>query len=147
MYEIGNRGPGRTPLDWSTRLKIAAGAARGLAFIHTTGTSVKIIHGNIKSTNILLDKSGNACVSDCGLSSFTPPTAAPQSAVYRAPKPPTTTVGPPRNSMSTLLGSCQWNFSLENAHPWWTIVGIWTCHGGFNRWREKNGRQRCLICS
>ncbi|CAH1416939.1 unnamed protein product [Lactuca virosa] len=82
----GNRGPGRTPLNWSTRLKIAAGAARGLAFIHTTGTSVKLIHGNIKSTNILLDKSGNACVSDCGLSSFTPPTAAPRSAGYRAPE-------------------------------------------------------------
>ncbi|KAL4586647.1 hypothetical protein LXL04_011288 [Taraxacum kok-saghyz] len=79
----GNRGPGRTPLDWSTRLKIAAGAAKGLAFIHT---SVKLIHGNIKSTNILLDKSFNACVSDCGLSSFAPPTAALRSAGYRAPE-------------------------------------------------------------
>ncbi|KAI3763818.1 hypothetical protein L2E82_13815 [Cichorium intybus] len=82
----GNRGPGRTPLDWSTRLKIAAGAATGLAFIHTSSTTVKLIHGNIKSTNILLDKSGNACVSDCGLSSFAPPTAALRSAGYRAPE-------------------------------------------------------------
>ncbi|CAH1426844.1 unnamed protein product [Lactuca virosa] len=86
-------------------LKIAAEVARGLAFIHTTDTSVKLIHVNIKSTNILLDKSDNACVSDCGLSSFTPPTAAPRSIDYRAPKLSATTVGPPRNLTSTLSGS------------------------------------------
>ncbi|KAL8227616.1 hypothetical protein R6Q57_015200 [Mikania cordata] len=82
----GNRGPGRTPLDWSTRLKIAAGAAKGLAFIHTYATSPKLTHGNIKSTNILLDKSGNACIADVGHSAITSPTAAPRSAGYRAPE-------------------------------------------------------------
>ncbi|KAI3744358.1 hypothetical protein L1987_57437 [Smallanthus sonchifolius] len=82
----GNRGPGRTPLDWSTRLKIVAGAARGLAFIHTSGTTHKLTHGNIKSTNILIDKSGNACISDVGHSAITPPTAAPRSTGYHAPE-------------------------------------------------------------
>ncbi|KAF5762202.1 putative protein kinase RLK-Pelle-LRR-III family [Helianthus annuus] len=82
----GNRGPGRTPLDWSTRLKIAAGAASGLAFIHTFGPSLKLTHGNIKSTNILLDRSGNACISDVGHSAITPPAAAPRSVGYRAPE-------------------------------------------------------------
>ncbi|KAK9051085.1 hypothetical protein SSX86_027711 [Deinandra increscens subsp. villosa] len=86
----GNRGPGRTPLDWSSRLKIAVGAARGLTFIHTFGTSSKLTHGNIKSTNILLDKSGNACISDVGHSAITPPTAAPRSTGYRAPELSTT---------------------------------------------------------
>ncbi|XP_010681642.2 probable leucine-rich repeat receptor-like protein kinase At1g68400 [Beta vulgaris subsp. vulgaris] len=83
----GNRGPGRTPLDWTTRLKIAAGAARGLAFIHSSCRALKLIHGNIKSTNILIDKAGDACVSDFGLSSFAPTsTVNPRSNGYRAPE-------------------------------------------------------------
>ncbi|XP_054794743.1 probable leucine-rich repeat receptor-like protein kinase At1g68400 [Prosopis cineraria] len=81
----GNRGPGRTPLDWTTRLKIAAGAARGVAFIHSSCKSLKLTHGNIKSTNILLDKAGNARVADFGLSIFAGPTA-PKSNGYRAPE-------------------------------------------------------------
>ncbi|KAJ9548976.1 hypothetical protein OSB04_021519 [Centaurea solstitialis] len=82
----GNRGPGRTPLDWTTRLKVAAGAARGLVFIHHFSRSLKLTHGNIKSTNILIDKSGNAAVSDFGLSAFAPPTTTPKSNGYRAPE-------------------------------------------------------------
>lgn len=83
----GNRGPGRTPLDWTTRLKIAAGAARGLTFIHNSCKSLKLTHGNIKSTNVLLDKVGNARVADFGLSVFAPPTSsAPRSNGYRAPE-------------------------------------------------------------
>ncbi|KAE8648795.1 hypothetical protein Csa_008857 [Cucumis sativus] len=81
----GNRGPGRTPLDWTTRLKIAAGAARGLAFIHNSCKSLKLAHGNVKSTNVLLDQSGNARVSDYGLSLFTPP-STPRTNGYRAPE-------------------------------------------------------------
>ncbi|KAI9088642.1 hypothetical protein K1719_029756 [Acacia pycnantha] len=84
----GNRGPGRTPLDWTTRLKIAAGAAHGVAFIHSSCKSLKLTHGNIKSTNILLDKEGNARVADFGLSIFAGPaaTTAPKSNGYRAPE-------------------------------------------------------------
>lgn len=84
----GNRGPGRTPLDWTTRLKIAAGAARGLAFIHSSCKGLKLTHGNIKSTNILLDKTGNARVSDFGLTLFASPaiTSASRSNGYRAPE-------------------------------------------------------------
>lgn len=80
----GNRGPGRTPLDWTTRLKIAAGSARGLAFIHNSCRSMRLAHGNIKSTNILIDKTGNARVSDFGLSVFASPSTAPRSNGYRA---------------------------------------------------------------
>lgn len=64
---IGNRGIGRTPLDWDTRLKIALGAARGLAHIHSEG-GAKHTHGNIKSSNILLNASLDGCFSDFGLS-------------------------------------------------------------------------------
>ncbi|KAH7442390.1 hypothetical protein KP509_03G086300 [Ceratopteris richardii] len=63
----GNRGPGRTPLDWMTRVKIALETAKGLAFIHHQCKPQKLPHGNIKSSNILLDKNGNAYISDFGL--------------------------------------------------------------------------------
>ncbi|KAH6822487.1 leucine-rich repeat transmembrane protein kinase family protein [Perilla frutescens var. hirtella] len=82
----GNRGPGRTPLDWTRRLKIAAGAARGLAFIHSSCKSLRLVHGNIKSTNILIDRDGNARVSDFGLSVLASPSSIPKSNGYRAPE-------------------------------------------------------------
>ncbi|KAJ8492265.1 hypothetical protein OPV22_013986 [Ensete ventricosum] len=85
----GNRGPGRTPLDWTTRMRIAVGAARGLAFIHQASRSPKLTHGNIKATNILLDKEGNARVADAGLALLGPGAAAVgRAGGYRAPEAP-----------------------------------------------------------
>ncbi|KAI3458414.1 hypothetical protein Pfo_015077 [Paulownia fortunei] len=63
----GNRGIGRTPLDWDSRLNISLGAARGIAHIHSEG-GAKFTHGNIKSSNILLRGGLDGCVSDFGLS-------------------------------------------------------------------------------
>ncbi|KAK9290837.1 hypothetical protein L1049_009015 [Liquidambar formosana] len=63
----GNRGPGRIPLDWTTRISLVLGAARGLARIHDEYSASKIPHGNVKSSNVLLDKNGAACISDFGL--------------------------------------------------------------------------------
>jgi serine/threonine protein kinase len=40
-------------LPWSTRLKIAVGAAKGLAFLHEADTPV--IYRDFKASNILLD--------------------------------------------------------------------------------------------
>ncbi|XP_031501396.1 probable leucine-rich repeat receptor-like protein kinase At1g68400 [Nymphaea colorata] len=82
----GNRGPGRTPLDWTSRMKIAIGAARGLAYLHHTCRSPRIYHGNVKSTNVLLDRSGNACVVDFGLASLASPAVAARPTGYRAPE-------------------------------------------------------------
>lgn len=61
-----NRGPGRTPLDWSTRLKLASGSAQGLAFLHCYNKA-KLFHGHLTSSNILVDHLGNACLADIGL--------------------------------------------------------------------------------
>jgi len=63
-----NRGPGRIPLDWTTRISLVLGAARGLARIHAEYSASKIPHGNVKSSNVLLDKNGVACIADFGLS-------------------------------------------------------------------------------
>jgi len=54
------------PLNWSSRLKIALGSARGLAYLHHD-CCPKIVHRDIKSSNILLDENLEPHVSDFGL--------------------------------------------------------------------------------
>ncbi|XP_073129955.1 probable inactive receptor kinase At5g58300 [Henckelia pumila] len=82
----GNRGTGRTPLDWDTRLNIALGAARGLAHIHSEG-GTKFTHGNIKSSNILLTDALDARVTDFALGSlFNSIPTKYRVAGYRAPE-------------------------------------------------------------
>ncbi|XP_008812474.3 probable inactive receptor kinase At1g48480 [Phoenix dactylifera] len=81
----GNRGALQTPLDWETRSGIALDAARGIEYIHSMGPGVS--HGNIKSSNILLDKSFEAHVSDHGLANLVSPSTTPcHAAGYCAPE-------------------------------------------------------------
>ncbi|KAI3799698.1 hypothetical protein L1987_34997 [Smallanthus sonchifolius] len=61
----------QTPLPWSTRLKIAQDAARGLAYLHE-GMEFQIIFRDFKSSNILLDENWNAKLSDFGLARLGP---------------------------------------------------------------------------
>ncbi|XP_040989135.1 probable LRR receptor-like serine/threonine-protein kinase At1g53430 [Juglans microcarpa x Juglans regia] len=53
-------------LNWPTRNKICLGIARGLAYLHEE-SRLKIVHRDIKATNVLLDKDLNAKISDFGL--------------------------------------------------------------------------------
>ncbi|XP_077214424.1 receptor-like cytoplasmic kinase 176 [Tasmannia lanceolata] len=59
------RGSYFQPLSWNLRMKVALGAANGLAFLHSAET--KVIYRDFKTSNVLLDSKYNAKLSDFGL--------------------------------------------------------------------------------
>ncbi|XP_060168733.1 probable serine/threonine-protein kinase PIX13 isoform X2 [Lycium barbarum] len=64
------RGSAVQPLPWNIRLQIVLGAARGLAFLHAS--EKQVIYRDFKASNILLDGSYNAKISDFGLAKLGP---------------------------------------------------------------------------
>ncbi|GAV69807.1 Pkinase domain-containing protein [Cephalotus follicularis] len=79
VYEFMPRGSlenhlfrkGSLPLPWSIRMKIALGAAKGLAFLHEEAER-PVIYRDFKTSNILLDAEYNAKLSDFGLAKDAP---------------------------------------------------------------------------
>uniref|UniRef100_A0A1D1XJW3 non-specific serine/threonine protein kinase n=1 Tax=Anthurium amnicola TaxID=1678845 RepID=A0A1D1XJW3_9ARAE len=79
VYEFMPRGSlenhlfrkGSLPLPWSTRMKIAIGAAKGLSFLHEEAER-PVIYRDFKTSNILLDADYNAKLSDFGLAKDAP---------------------------------------------------------------------------
>ncbi|CAA7045767.1 unnamed protein product [Microthlaspi erraticum] len=69
--EFHLHGKGRPPMEWSLRLKIAVGCAKGLSYLHEN-CNPKIIHRDIKAANILIDFNGEAKVADFGLAKIVP---------------------------------------------------------------------------
>lgn len=66
-------GIGDTKMDWPLRLKVALGAARGLAYLHSSSNvGIPIVHRDFKSTNILLNSNFDAKISDFGLAKLMP---------------------------------------------------------------------------
>ncbi|XP_077235987.1 putative serine/threonine-protein kinase At1g01540 [Tasmannia lanceolata] len=61
----GDVGP-YSPLTWEIRMNIILGTAKGLTYLHE-GLEPKVVHRDVKSSNILLDKQWNPKVSDFGL--------------------------------------------------------------------------------
>ncbi|GLT52533.1 hypothetical protein SLA2020_258680 [Shorea laevis] len=65
-------GPGcQMNLDWPTRHRICVGIAKGLAYLHEEST-YKIVHRDIKATNILLDRDLSPKICDFGLAKLYP---------------------------------------------------------------------------
>ncbi|KAL7240982.1 hypothetical protein ACSBR2_006582 [Camellia fascicularis] len=66
-------GIGEVKIEWPSRLKVALGAARGLAYLHSgSAIGIPIVHRDFKSTNILLNTNFEAKISDFGLAKLMP---------------------------------------------------------------------------
>ncbi|KAG8058848.1 hypothetical protein GUJ93_ZPchr0002g23936 [Zizania palustris] len=63
--------PDKKALDWNARMKIAAGAAKGLEYLHDKANP-PVIYRDFKSSNILLDESFHPKLSDFGLAKLGP---------------------------------------------------------------------------
>ncbi|KAF9621021.1 hypothetical protein IFM89_015843 [Coptis chinensis] len=63
--------PNKEALDWNTRMKIAAGAAKGLEYLHDKANP-PVIYRDFKSSNILLDEEYHPKLSDFGLAKLGP---------------------------------------------------------------------------
>ncbi|KAK8944089.1 Receptor-like serine/threonine-protein kinase NCRK [Platanthera zijinensis] len=60
---------GKEPLNWATRVRVAIGAARGLEYLHEA-SAPRILHRDIKSTNILLDENYRPKITDLGMAKY-----------------------------------------------------------------------------
>ncbi|CAA2974433.1 receptor kinase ZAR1 [Olea europaea subsp. europaea] len=76
LYSALHGGPDNSspPLSWVARLRIAQETARGLVYIHECSPR-KYIHGNIKSSKILLDNDLKPYISGFGLTRLVPSTS------------------------------------------------------------------------
>ncbi|PIA56572.1 hypothetical protein AQUCO_00700726v1 [Aquilegia coerulea] len=80
----GSRSARAKPLHWTSCLKIAEDVVQGLAYIHQAS---RLIHGNLKSTNVLLGADFEACLTDYCLSVLTSSSHDDtESAGYKAPE-------------------------------------------------------------
>ncbi|GKA44825.1 phloem protein 2-like protein [Tanacetum coccineum] len=67
LYEYIRRNDTRSSFPWVIRLQICLDAARGLEYLHNdSGKHKGIIHGNIKSSNILINRDGVGMIGDFG---------------------------------------------------------------------------------
>ena len=63
----GDRGTAHSELNWPTRLKIIQGIAKGMGYLHSEFPSYELPHGNLKSSNVLLNSKYEPLLSDYAL--------------------------------------------------------------------------------
>ncbi|KAL5780200.1 hypothetical protein ACOSQ2_010937 [Xanthoceras sorbifolium] len=81
----GSRSTRAKPLHWTSCLKIAEDVAQGLSYIHQAW---RLVHGNLKSSNVLLGPDFEACLADYCLAALSdsPPENDPTNLTYKAPE-------------------------------------------------------------
>ncbi|XP_039018382.1 pollen receptor-like kinase 3 [Hibiscus syriacus] len=83
----GDRGISHANLNWATRLKVIKGIAEGLAFIHTEFATYEVPHGNLKSSNVLLNDNYEPLLSDFAFQPLTNLDSLPQGLfAYKSPE-------------------------------------------------------------
>ena len=144
----GFRGAERSPLDWESRLKISLGAAKGLAHIHSAG-GPRCVHGNIKSSNVLLGQDLEACVADFGLSPVITPPPHPvlsrrAMGGYRAPESLDPAARRPAQKADVYSFGVVLLEVLTGRIPirYPGMRRRWTCRGGCGRWCARSGHRR-----
>ncbi|KAL6010586.1 hypothetical protein ACLOJK_001020 [Asimina triloba] len=78
-FSSGDRGEDHAELNWSVRVKIIAGIARGMAYLHSELANSDLPHGNLRSSNVLLRSDLEPMVGDYGFYPLVAPTQAAQS--------------------------------------------------------------------
>lgn len=81
----GSKSSRAKPLHWTSCLKIAEDVTQGLSYIHQAW---RLVHGNLKSSNVLLGSDFEACITDYCLSILAVPSDDdnPDSVAYQAPE-------------------------------------------------------------
>ncbi|KAI3411626.1 Protein kinase domain-containing protein [Psidium guajava] len=83
----GDRGPSHGDLNWPVRLKIIKGIAKGIGFLHDELSTSGLPHGNLKSSNILLNSEYEPLLADYGFSSLLGTSPVSQALfAYKAPE-------------------------------------------------------------
>ncbi|KAK4481524.1 hypothetical protein RD792_012425 [Penstemon davidsonii] len=81
----GSKSAMAKPLHWTSCLKIAEDIAQGLSYIHQAW---RLVHGNLKSSNVLLGSDFEACITDYSLVALASPASDEDtdSIAYKAPE-------------------------------------------------------------
>ncbi|XP_074268240.1 pollen receptor-like kinase 3 [Silene latifolia] len=83
----GERGAAHAELNWPTRLKIIKGTVEGLSYLHAQLAPCDLPHGNLKSSNILINLQYEPVLSDYGFNTMTNPSVVSTALfAYKSPE-------------------------------------------------------------
>lgn len=118
-------------LDWRRRLKLALDAAKGMHYLHTRQPPV--LHRDLKSANLLVDKHWQAKVADFNLSRVMQPSAAVSSLAASNPRwlPPEVLAGNGYDSSADVYAFgiilwelLTWEVPWKDETPWQVVISV-----------------------